>query len=236
MNFDDFRFFGQAISYATSADVESYELLLRGKSEKSARFPTQAFSSCIQNHTEHKAYIVWLEKTIRSILQLNPDKSFSLNLDHQELEYEETFVFLKHLVQYRNRLMIEITEVPAVHRGADYFCAINVAAFKRIYEMGYKVAMDDVMQGINSLGNVTQVVNYICRIKFSMSNFRQSVDDEIIKQLLMTLSIFAHQLNKEFVIEGVEDCHTAKWVAEHTISLNQGYYYSQPSNVYPIAY
>ena len=64
----------------------------------------------ISQQEEHQQYVKMAAKTLTRILEANPTKRFSFNLDPQELEYEETFDLLENLKEYKQRLIIEITE------------------------------------------------------------------------------------------------------------------------------
>ena len=87
-----------------------FELLLRKEDNKNI-FPKDSYLSMISQQEEHQQYVKWLQN-IDPNLEANPTKRFSFNLDPQELEYEETFDLLENLKEYKQRLIIEITEKP----------------------------------------------------------------------------------------------------------------------------
>lgn len=236
MNFELLKFCGQSIVYPLSGEVESYELLLRSNMEGSCGFPKEEYIECVTNQELHKKYIQWLEVTLKKIFERNIKVKYSLNLDHQELEYVETFDLLESLKKYSNQLTIEVTEVPAIRRKGSYFNSFNIEAFKRINNMGFDIAIDDVGQGINSIGNLLQVKNYIYRIKFSILHFKGKISDDNLKQLIIVIGNLCRDLSKEFVVEGIEQEGTAHWVEKHNSSLQQGYLYSKPEEVFLIDY
>ena len=140
------------------------------------------------------------------------------------------------MAKHTDQLTIEITEVPAVQRTGSYFSPLNVEAFKRISDLGFLIAIDDVGQGINSIGNMLQVQDYIYRIKFSILHFKNKVSEANLKQIIVLLGDICHDLGKEFVVEGIEEKGMAEWLEEHCSSLQQGYLYSKPQNIWPITY
>lgn len=224
----NFKFYGQQIVDGATGKLDSYELLLRGGADDV--FPSVEYGEYITDHETHIEYIEWLKGELLGILQRHPDVKMSFNLDHQELEYEETFDLLESLCGYANQLIVEITEVSPVIRAegyTGYFKLINVKAFRMIHAMGYQIALDDVTDGMNSIGNLIAVSEFVSRVKFSIVNFHDVISDETIKKLILFVDSFTNEYQKEFVVEGVEDEELAKWLRENTTSLQQGYLYSK---------
>lgn len=177
MNYDELKFYGQGIHHAKTKEIVFFELLLRKEDNKNI-FPKDSYLSMISQQEEHQQYVKWLQKTLTRILEANPTKRFSFNLDPQELEYEETFDLLENLKEYKQRLIIEITEKPPMKRNYPYFSAVNVEAFKKIAQYGYQIALDDIGQGINSFGQCFGIEELfsdrqIFGIVFSKEGFRR---------------------------------------------------------------
>lgn len=229
---EKFRMFGQKIENLVNKAEISYELLLR--SEKNNSFPASEFGEIVANVTKHKEYISWLSDTLTLILNTYPQYNFSFNLDHQELEYEETFSMLEKLVIYKERIVVEITEIAPLLRNTPYFTSINMEAFQKIKDFGFKIALDDVGQGMNSTGNLLQVLDKIDRIKFSTLIFRKKIDEMYLKKLLIFIGDITYMANKELVVEGIEDSKFSEWINHNITQLHQGYYYSKPENIWPV--
>jgi EAL domain-containing protein (putative c-di-GMP-specific phosphodiesterase class I) len=170
------------------------------------------------------------------ILASNPTTSFSLNIDPQELEYAETFTLFEELVEYKERLIIEITEKLPLQRNYSYFSSMNIEALKTIYQLGYQIALDDVGQGVNSLDNVIAVKDYIDIIKFSSLSFRRKISEESLHDIIVLFASIASHLEKTFVVEGIEDQEFASWLEENISCYHQGYLYSTPANILTIDY
>lgn len=229
---EKFRLYGQKIENTMNKEEKSYELLLR--SQKGERFPVEEFSKIVTNRNLHLEYSGWFTDTLISILETYPTYQFSFNLDHQELEYADTYEMLSKLVKYKERLIIEITEIVPILRNTSYFTQINYSAFKQIKEWGFKIALDDVGQGMNSTGNLIQVIDMIDRIKFSTLIFQRNIDELYLKKLIIFIADISYMAEKELVIEGIEDEIFSKWVGENITQLHQGYFYSKPQNIWPI--
>lgn len=167
-----FRLFSQKIENMSDNLEKSYELLLRH--ENRDVFPVKEFGNIVSDHNKHENFIIWFTDSILSILEAYPDINISFNLDHQELEYDETYVRLRKLLKFKSRITIEITETLPISRKTEYFSDINILAFKKLKSMGFKIALDDVGQGINSLGNMLRLLDIVDRVKFSTLNFRYS--------------------------------------------------------------
>lgn len=231
MDLTHFSFYRQGIITVPLSSTAHYELLLRQEGEAGNTFPKGAYESFIKNHDYHKSYSQWLENTLKELLYEESDNHYTLNLDHQELEYEETFTLLENLKPYRKHLSIEITETPVYDRSGGYFHNLNIMAFKYIASLGYKIALDDVTQGVNSIGNLLTVLPYISRVKFSLVHFKSCLNNALLVQLLLFLREFCNTFDKEMVVEGIENETTAQWLLEHNITIHQGYYYDLPSPI-----
>lgn len=228
----EFRFFCQRIKNTKNSNDKSYELLLR--SADGASFPAEEFSKIVVNKEKHKEYLIWLEEAIKSVVERYPNKIFSFNLDHQELEYDDTFNMLKKLSKFKNRVIIEVTEVPPTLRNTSYYSHVNLSAFQKIKNMGYRIALDDVAEGINSIGNLFLLLDFIDRVKFSTLSFKCSMNEDQLKKFIVYISNIAKFAKKDLVIEGIEDDLFSQWVSENITHLHQGYIYSKPHNIWPV--
>jgi len=165
-------------------------------------------------------------------LEAYPDINISFNLDHQELEYDETYVRLRKLLKFKSRITIEITETLPISRKTDYFSDINILAFKKLKSMGFKIALDDVGQGINSLGNMLRLLDIVDRVKFSTLNFRY-IGYLNVQVFLSMIAKITSKAGKELVVEGIEEAQFSSWVGENITQLQQGFLYSVPKIIWP---
>lgn len=225
-----FRLFSQKIENMSDNLEKSYELLLRHESRDV--FPVKEFGNIVSDHSKHENFIIWFTDSILSILEAYPDINISFNLDHQELEYDETYVRLRKLLKFKSRITIEITETLPISRKTDYFSDINILAFKKLKSMGFKIALDDVGQGINSLGNMLRLLDIVDRVKFSTLNFRY-IGDLNVQVFLSMIAKITSKAGKELVVEGIEEAQFSSWVGENITQLQQGFLYSVPKIIWP---
>ena len=228
----DFCLSCQKIENTNDVNDRVYELLLR--TTKGTGFPANEFSKIITNTIKHKEYVSWITQGVESILDKNHGVKISLNLDHQELEYSETFNMLQNLVRYKERIIIEITEAIPFSRSTTYFTNINVAAFKKIKKLGYEIALDDTCEGMNSLGNLLHVLDMVDIVKISILELKRNIEETQLKNLLLCLADIFIAAGKKIIIEGIEDAPFSNWIRDNITELQQGYLFSKPFLIWPL--
>lgn len=230
---NDFYFMGQKIVNLLNPEGPEYELLLRSHSIPG--FPAEQYVAYMTSEELHLEYLSFLEHELNHILALNPGNKFGLNLDQQELEYDATLDFLKKInPEFRGNLTIEITELPPLKRHKSYPKSINVEVIKQINLLGYRVALDDITQGNNSIGNLLLVMPYIHQIKWSYVHVINRIPNESIEGIIQFLNKLSHQFDLELVIEGIEASEISDWLVKNNITNQQGYLFAKPAGVEPI--
>ena len=148
---------------------------------------------------------------------------------------QETHLFLTHMLHHRKQLIIEITEELITFFSKTNYHTIKEVEDKLchslslIKEKGYKISLDDVGSGCNSLERVESYLSYIDQIKHSLVKNRCSdVKDETTQLFLKAWSSFAKKHHIELVVEGIEDKETMSFLSEQGIFLQQGYYLGKP--------
>lgn len=225
---NNFYFVGQKICHLKRLAFKEYELLLRHR--KDTGFPNKKFSLLTCNSNQHAIYFESMVKTICLLLDKHPNTFFSFNLDQQELEYESTFLILS-LIPFskRNYILLEITEVAPMHRNRCYGESINKKAFQRLYELGFKLALDDVGMGNNSIGNLNIVVPYLSRLKVSYQSLKKNLtENEVILQINL-INALAKRHKLELVMEGVETQDLSNRLLLRGIAIQQGFLFSLKS-------
>lgn len=230
---NDFYFMGQKIVNLLKYEDPEYELLLRSHSVPG--FPEKEYVSYMVSEDKHLEYLYFLECELIRILELNPGQRFSLNLDQQELEYDATLEFLCKIdVKLRGNLTIEITELPPIKRHKNYPMTINVDVIRDINLLGYRVSLDDVTQGNNSIGNILLVMPYIHQIKWSYVHVLNRIPNASIEDLIQFLNKLSQQFDLELVIEGIEASEISDWLVKNNITNQQGFLFAKPAGVAPI--
>jgi EAL domain-containing protein (putative c-di-GMP-specific phosphodiesterase class I) len=229
------HFFKQAIFYVAPAammkrEIDSYELLLRDGGDEN-RFPVAMFKQFVMSDAANQIYWDGIQENLFMILSKNPTDRFAINIDPQQLYFESTYTFFEKIVEYKDQLLIEITEtVPWSRPQEDYYNPSLKKHIKRFYDMGYKVAMDDVSSGMNSLNMVKECAAYITRIKLSLIQLDFS-DQKVVQQVIIMWGLVAQYLKVEIVIEGIDTVITNIWVSNNILGLQQGFYLSTPNEV-----
>jgi FOG: EAL domain len=223
----DFYLFGKNIINNKTKTLDSIELSLRKKSIErgSDYFPVDEYVNILKNQNAHHDYLGWLKERLLELFQDRPDIKFYLNIDHQELEYSETFEFLESMKDFNNSLLIEITEILPFKR-LEYFEYNAKEKIKIIRNLGFKVALADVCSGINSLGNVMEVIDSLHRLKFSTRSLK-NINNVIMFELISLLDNLCKSFNKDFVVEGVE---LREWLKKK--SKDRGCFFVESSSTY----
>jgi len=117
-------------------------------------------------------------------------------------------------------LEIEITEGLFLEKSA-----LADEIFKRFKEMGIRLLMDDFGTGYSSLGYLTYIpVDVIKLDKSLVDTYLVDGKDSFIKNIIHLM----HDLDKEMIIEGVEEKWQFERLKEFGADTIQGYYFSKP--------
>jgi FOG: EAL domain len=205
--------------------LDSIELSLRKKSteRKEGYFPVDEYVNILKDPSAHHDYLGWLKERLLELFQDKPDIKFYLNIDHQELEYSDTFDFLESMKDFNDSFLIEITEMLPFKR-IEYFEYNAKEKIEIIRNLGFKVALADVCSGINSLGNVMDVIDSLHRLKFSTQSIK-NIDNIIMFELINLLDNLCKSFNKDFVVEGGE---LGEWLEKK--SKDKGYFFIESSS------
>jgi len=219
---ENFYFVGQPIRHLKNEQMVEFELLLRNNIVLG--FPKDEYAWMTKSEKSHAKFLKYIVEDVCRILDSNPGMYFSLNLDQQEIEYETTFQIMEQIsLKNRSRLILEITEIPTLRRYGQYGETINVSAFKRLKELGYRLALDDLTTGNNSLGNLEIIIQYLDRLKISYRHLEKMMTpDEIVLQIHLLQSIVGrHEM--DLVVEGVETKSVSDNLETLGVTLQQGY-------------
>ncbi|QPS70391.1 EAL domain-containing protein [Lactococcus garvieae] len=223
MKFDELIFYRQKIiNFAEDKEVE-YELLLRLRTSDGCYFPSEMFDEIVSDHEKHNLYLKRLDELLQEQLKKD-DYTYSLNLDYQELYFDETVEFLRDF-KYKNRLRIELTERLPVN-CYDEENVLPLEAIKSIKEMGYAIALDDFLSGINHYTTLFVLNAYVDRVKISALDFNSYLSHDELQKFIFSIVNTIAFLEKEIVIEGVEEEEVLAAFPKEW--LQQTYYYDRP--------
>ncbi|MBF7124721.1 EAL domain-containing protein [Pediococcus pentosaceus] len=225
-------FYEQPIFLIDAAEKEEKkvigsELLLR-KTGGENRFPAMLYKEYMRDDASNLVFCTWLVKNIIEIINDNPGIQYSFNLDPQQLLYDSTFEAMKGLIPYCDRVMIEVTESIPSNRDIDQYFNYSVRdQIKRIHEMGFSVAVDDVSSGMNSFNAVREYTQDIDRLKLSLIQLR-NVEEGMITVTISLWKALAANTGIDLVIEGTDSLEVSKWLLENGLEKQQGYYFATP--------
>lgn len=134
----------------------------------------------------------------------------------------ETLHFVKKYGLHPSQIVFEITEKHAVQ---DYSVLEKVLTNYR--SQGFKIAIDDVGAGYNSLKTMMYIKPDFIKLDRS---FIQNIDMEKARQNLVHLFVqYAMQSNSKVIAEGVERVEEFQFLKSLHVDFAQGYYIGRPS-------
>ena len=212
--------------------IEEYELLLRYNGGNQIKFPNELFEIAIVDHSEHKNYTKKLGSLLEDILQ-NTSAIYSINIDTQELYYEETIFLFEDLKQYSKKLKIELTENLPFKREGEYSRQFPLEQVVKLHKLGFEIVLDDFLSGINGVDKLIMLSPFISRVKISKlvlgPNFSDTMfcsfvfaADKLVKKINPNLSFVIEAEEKEEILEILSD----DW-------YYQTYYFDKPSIISP---
>ncbi len=199
------------------SNINEYELLLRRK--KDQKFPEVEFEYLSQNNNRNELLMAWSYREIQKFLELNTQCLLWININPQQLSFNSTYLFLKSLKKFRKNIKIEITEqIP--DKGVDK--STSLSCIRKIREMEYEVAIDDIGMGLNTLSFVLENITQISRLKLSLVSLRLLNQEELIL-LIKFWKLVANEAKLELVVEGIDSEELRVLVSNIGITMQQGF-------------
>lgn len=225
----DIYFVFQPIVYTVCGQghtVDTYEVLLRTKGNDT--FPSHVFVELLNDKSSTQLLFEQYSKMVDDFMVQEPHANLSINLRYQQMHHRTTWQFLESMSCYNKRIMIEFTEtMPDYYTGDNTFI---LEGLKRVKTMGYKIAMDDVGTGMNTVQFVTDHLNYLSWIKLSVLPFRTMNRCDLLQFIQGWLEI-AKENQIRLVVEAVEDEELAEALRQMGINYQQGYLWGRASGL-----
>ena len=206
--------------------VSGYEALVRMKAP--GLYPGQFIPVAEKNGWIWKIGRITTELTIRQLAmwkeqghELHP---VSINYSSNQLSDTGYLDFLESLLEkYQiptKYVEIEITEGVFLKKSAQ-----ADELFNRLKSLGIKLLMDDFGTGYSSLAYLTYIpVDVIKLDKSLVDTYLVDGKDSFIKNVIRLV----HDLDKEMLIEGVEEDWQYQRLCDFNADTIQGYYFSKP--------
>lgn len=205
-------------------EIYGYETLLRSK--EANRFPQKEFQELIQTDANNQILLAWYVDNLKEVFAKHPDVIVSVNIHPQQMLWPSTQKFFDEMAPFCENLTIELTEQPpnlCICTGVQDYDL--VAHLKKVAAMGYQIAIDDLGCGQNTLNLVTENIESITWMKFSLLPFL-ALDKEVGEMFLKAWLKLANKKKIRFIAEGIEDQHTMKELLDLGVVYQQGYYWS----------
>lgn len=210
------------VDHKMNATIDAYEMLMR---DVSGAFPGQQFLSSLTTQEGNENWINISKKSLDHVLNSHPERKIYINLEPCQMEFASVWDFLTNVYQrYHNQVAVEITERRETIHSLDYLDD----EIRRLKDIGFELAIDDVCAGSNSYAFIVRQLDAIQRIKLSLLLFRNE-DREIQQSFVNAWLAFAAHHHLDFVIEGIADRELAELFAGNPIIFQQGFFWGKGS-------
>ena len=206
--------------------LSGFEALVRMKAQ--GLYPGKFIPIAEKNGWIWKIGRITTELTIRQLAKWKKGGHVlypvSINYSSNQLSDTGYVDFLESLLQkYQippKLVEIEITEGVFLRKSSQ-----ADELFRRFKEMGIRLLMDDFGTGYSSLAYLTYIpVDVIKLDKSLVDTYLVDGKDSFIRNVIRLV----HDLNREMLIEGVEEDWQYKRLCEFKADTIQGYYFSKP--------
>lgn len=208
-----------------SQEIHAYEALVR-TDEPTVRDPDQLFTLA-----EHRSALHDVGRRIRaSVSRTLTDYPTSVdvfvNLHPADLLDDALYSPDAPLSEFASRVILEVTERKPLDQTADI-----PARARRLRELGYRVAIDDLGAGYAGLTYFAQLSPDVVKIDTTLV---RDIHRETIKQKLIgSLVALCKDLGMLVVAEGVETVEEREALVDLGCDLLQGYLFARPGRPYP---
>lgn len=206
-------------------EMTEYEVLLRTK--RNHRYPGDFMDFLISSENRNRQLMEWYSEEMIRILHKQPTYRFAINIHPQQLTHLSTWEFLERLSEWKDRLQIEMTEKPFLQSCEGPSDEHSLCSqMEAIQKLGYRISLDDVGSGINTLELVAGRMRDVTTLKFSIHNFRR-ISPDVLKHFIIAWRIFADNYGLRIIVEGVENQTVSDYLFANGIEWQQGYYWGE---------
>ena len=215
----------QPIVSPAQRSIVAYEALVRTR-EPTLPHPGVLFSVAERLDRVHEVGRA-IRASVAHTLQTQPvETDVYINLHSADLLDESLYADDAPLLPFARTIVLEITERVALDQASDV-----PARIRRLRDLGFRIAIDDLGAGYAGLSYFTLITPDV--VKLDMSLIR-NVDREPVKQKLVgSLTALCRELGMRVVAEGVETAAERDQVVALGADLLQGYLFAKPAPPYP---
>lgn len=215
----------QPIVSTRSWQTFGYEVLLRSD-EGSVAAPHHFFGLAATLGETRR-----LERAIRSAAARLADRlpdgvALFLNIECETLMDDSLFDPGSPVSRHASKIVLEITERSRLDGVADV-----PARIRRLRDLGYRIAVDDLGAGYAGLNSIAEIGPDI--VKFDYSLVHEVQESPVRRRLLRTMLELCHELGILAVAEGVETRDELVEMVALGCPLLQGYLFAKPGRPFP---
>lgn len=203
-------------------EMARFEILLRSREDDC--YPEKLINTYIKSEESNKIFLEWYADQVTKLCQKYPNYIFNLNLHPEQFLLPSTENFLHALKPFARQIYIEITEKSFSEDGLNEAKLSELLEF--ITTLGYKISLDDVGTGRNTVEIVSRNIQAIASIKFSLIPFSDS-EHLALKRCIEKWLLLADANQVCFVAEGIESRKVAECLYKLGIIWQQGYYWGK---------
>ena len=206
--------------------VFAYEALLR-TDEPTLRSPVDFVEAAERlNRTDELGRRV-RAKVADRMIELPPTVKILVNIHPSDLVDEELLSSEGALTPFAHGVVLEVTERATL----DQVHGLG-ASVRRLRDLGYQIALDDLGAGYAGLSSFAQLEPEI--VKVDMSLVRGIHESPIKQKLFRSFATVCHDLNTEIIAEGVEVAEERDCLNTLGGDLYQGYLFARPGRGFPL--
>jgi EAL domain-containing protein (putative c-di-GMP-specific phosphodiesterase class I)/CheY-like chemotaxis protein len=206
--------------------VFGYEALLR-TDEPTLRNPVDFIDAAERlNRTAELGRSV-RKRIANQLTDLPPFTNIFVNLHPSDLVDEELAADDGALTPFASRVVLEVTERAALDQVPGF-----VAGIRRLRDLGFRLALDDLGAGYAGLSSFAQLEPEI--VKVDMSLVRGIHESEMKQKLFRSFATLCHDLNMEIIAEGVEIVEERDCLTSLGGDLYQGFLFARPGRGFPL--
>jgi EAL domain-containing protein (putative c-di-GMP-specific phosphodiesterase class I) len=221
-------FFQPIVECHNPQSVFAYECLLRGKrADGQLVSPDRIYSTARDagelDYLDQAAKITHIESAARFRLDTNIFINFNpaANRDLDNC-LQKTLDAIHASGIPSDRFVFEVVESDKIDNTNSL-----QEILERYRQAGFRVALDDMGSGYNSLNSLTQIKPDF--IKLDMHMIRGVYRDPYKSCVVAKLLEMAQDLEVATVVEGVEEAAEWQWAADHGADYAQGYLFARPA-------
>jgi EAL domain-containing protein (putative c-di-GMP-specific phosphodiesterase class I) len=205
--------------------IYAYEALLR-TDEPTLRSPLDFVDAAERlNRTKELGRLV-RQRIADQLITLPSSVSVFVNLHPSDLVDEELCSREGVLTPYAHGVVLEVTERAALEQVPGL-----IGGVRRLRELGYRLALDDLGAGYAGLSSFALLEPEV--VKVDMSLVRGIHKSTTKQKLFRSFASLCRDLNTELIAEGVEVAEERDCLTDLGGDLYQGYLFARPGRGFP---